>query len=617
MDPRNIHHRYAPNAAVKYDVQSSPLDSASDPRWIAGSNILTSIKGACERRPGFPAGIETNTTTFTGSIQRIYGWRKWGGPYFVLVNRITETSSDIYFIVVGNPSYSNFTLLYSDTASTKPFDFSSYNNLLYFGNGSVNRKWNGDVIKLTYKWGVDGPAAPPPIAITGTTSGVTATQGYYYVYCYGTLFEHVSSPSEASASTGVFAATSGADITVQYSTDPQVNQIFVFRSTDGGGAGGPFFQLPIAINNNTAGGTVNLFDIWPDDLLLSTVAPPFFANDPPPAMRGIVTYASRLVGFNESSVFFSNNEEQTTGVAEESFAPSNKYSFGLETTCLQEVNEGLLVHCGGSRIHKITGDSLDTFRQDKMVDRMGTRINVAAATVGKSALWLDSANLLRISDGYQQQEFGLDIRPDIQSIIQDQAQMAVHLDGRYQWVMVLDGGASKIRVYDLDRNAWMIPWDVGGTAIASVELAPGVFKVLLAHTSGQILAMDYETYNDNGTLFAASQTISLTNLTSDNVPGQIGLTEYVVLETDGAVPTQVSALVDEDPDIGTYVDITANKQVPPLHKTVTAGVVESWYYYRDIPGRRMSFKIVWPTENTNFKLYGFDVAGSTMQKGSG
>ena len=615
MDPRNIHHRYAPDAAVKYDVESSIID-ATNPRWVAGSNILTS-KGLCERRPGFPAGIETTSTVFT-NIQRIYGWRKWGGPYFVLVNEITATQSKVYFIVVGNPDYSNFTLLYTDN-STKPFDFATYNNVLYFGNGSVNRKWNGDVISLTYKWGVDGPTAQPSIALATPALGLAATQGYHYVYCYGTLFGHISSPSPVSLSTGVFAATSGSRVTVQYSTDTQVNQVFLYRTTDGGGEGGPFFRLPgeATIDNNTAGGTAVIEDVWADEGLLAEVAPPFFANDPPPPMRGITSYASRLTGFNKSSLFFSNNEEQTTGVAEESFAPTNKFSFGLETTALQEVNEGLLVHCGGSRIHKVTGDSLDTFRQDKMVDRMGTRNNAATATVGKSAMWLDSANLLRVSDGYSQQEFGYDIRPDIQTIDQSKAQMAVHLDGTHQWVLLLDGAAGKIRVYDLDREMWMTPWDIGGTAIASVETGPGVFKLLLAHTSGKILAADYDTYNDNGTPYSASQTLSLTNITSDDVPGQLGLTEYVVLEHNGVVPSQVLALVDEDPSVGTYVDITANLEVPPLRKTVTTGLVEGWYYYRDIPGRRMSFKVVWPTEDQNFKLYGFDVAGSTQQRGSG
>src|SRR5207249_2843215 len=159
--------------AVKYDTQSSPLNL--DPRWIAGQNILTSIKGQCERRPGFPAGIETNTTTFSGNIQRILGWRKWGGPTFVLVNEVTDMKSVVYFIVVGNPSYSNFTTLYTSNAPT-PFDFSSFNNVLYFSNGADSRKWNGDVINLTYKWGVNSPTAPPAIAIQAVPSGVTATQ---------------------------------------------------------------------------------------------------------------------------------------------------------------------------------------------------------------------------------------------------------------------------------------------------------------------------------------------------------------------------------------------------------------------------------------------------------
>jgi hypothetical protein len=610
MNPQKIHHRYVYNAAVPYDTQSSPLNR--QPRWIAGQNVLTSIKGIAERRPGFPSGIETDPTTFV-KPGRIYGWRKWSGAFLIMVNDITATQSKIYQKTAG---VGNFASLYTGGVAA-PYDFATFNNGIFFGNGSECRKWNGNPLTSPPLWGVVSPATAPGAFVFGSPdpSGLSAQIGYRWVYCYHTIYGQVSSPSPISINSLAFTPRL-ISISGVTSADPQVDSILLFRTTDGGGD--IFFQVPGSIPNT--GSTWTFTDGTHDEDLLADVAPPAFANDPPPAMRGIVEYATRLWGFSGDSVYYSAFEEQTLGVAEESYPPTNRFRFGSEVTNLQVVNEGILVHCNGSSVYKISGDTLDTFRKDPLFQKMGCRFNAASCSVGKAAVWLDTANLVRSSDGYSQKEMSLDIRPDIAAINQSTSQMVYHSDGAHQWIILMDPTAGKLRVWDLDRENWMPPWVITGSAIASVETSAGVFQLLLAHSSGKILACNYSSYLDNGSPYTADATHCMVNITAEDTTGRLATFEYLALETNSHEPSVVQRVADTDPNGSaafTWTDITANKTVPDLRSTYGGGMLEGWYKDRTVAGRRIAFKLTWPTENSNFNLYGYDITGSEGQTGAG
>jgi hypothetical protein len=616
MNPQKIRPNYTDNAALRYDVQSSPLNR--DLRFVAGSNVLTSIKGYAERRPGFPSALETGTPTVFTTARRIFGWRKWNGPFYIIVNEVTSSQSKLYYYIPGLSTV--FTLFYTGS-SARPYDFVTFNDSLFFANGSDMGQWDGNTTTSASnpgKWGVDFPTAPPTVTLSATAPGnPSAAIGYSYVYCYETVSGQISSPSPASTSTGAFDEELPT-ITGAYSTDGAVFGIKVFRTTDGGGA--IYFQLPGEIVNNTGGGTWSITDQNTDIQLFSETAPPAAANDPPSALAGVVEYASRLWGYKNDQVWFSNNEEQTTGIAWQSFTPTNYFRFGAQVTAIQPVDQGLLVHCVGPKIFKITGDSLDTFRKDPFISNMGTLYNTATALVGKAGAWLDNGNTMRISDGYTQREFSLDIRPDIASIDQSQAYLCYHPDGRYQLGILMDGAAGKLRVYDMDTEQWMPPWSVSGTAIASVLTGPNTRQVLIAHSSGKILAMNYTAYNDNGTAYTATATTSLAPISAGvQGMGHSGVSEYVVLETGSTRPSTVEILKDDDPTGSatvTFLDITANIATAPL-RSQGANLYESWYYDRSEVGRKTCVRLTWPVEDANFKLYGLNIAGSDFQTNAG
>src|SRR5262249_24435331 len=144
------------------------------------------------------------------------------------------------------------------SATSTPFDFVVSNNTLYMGNGTEMRKYSGTG-STTQKWGVTRPAAPVTVGTTGT--GVSAFVGWFYrvTYCNSTT-GHESSASDLSPCTGI-ATNKTNTIALVASTDTQVDQIRVYRTTDGGSTdptemqeltGSPFANTTTTVNEATA-----------------------------------------------------------------------------------------------------------------------------------------------------------------------------------------------------------------------------------------------------------------------------------------------------------------------------------------------------------------------------
>jgi len=114
-----------------------------------------------------------------------------------------------------------------------------------------------DFVQITI-YGLGGPT------VALTTGTLVAQTGYQYQLCYGNSNSgHVSSPTPPSSN--VIPSTQGVLVGLFASTDAQVNQIRLFRTTDGGGQ--PYFELPTSpypnigwtftsVANASAGSTV-------------------------------------------------------------------------------------------------------------------------------------------------------------------------------------------------------------------------------------------------------------------------------------------------------------------------------------------------------------------------
>jgi hypothetical protein len=86
--------------------------------------------------------------------------------------------------------------------------------------------------------------APQSSATPTGTGTFSAVNGYTYATAYGnTVSGEISNASALSANTGPFTNKASVNVQIPASTDPQVNQIRVYRTTDSGG-GNQLFEIP-------------------------------------------------------------------------------------------------------------------------------------------------------------------------------------------------------------------------------------------------------------------------------------------------------------------------------------------------------------------------------------
>jgi hypothetical protein len=366
------------------------------------------------------------------------------------------------------------------------------------GNGSgspVTRNFSVDAAKITvYKLG--GPA----IAVSGAAGTFTATAGYQYVFCYGNSNTgHISSPSPVSANTGVFTLKANVAVTLTASTDSQVNQIRLFRTTDGGG--GIYYELPTSPYPNSTG-AVN--DAAADTALnVLSIAPTSTFNDPPTPFVGMVYFSGRIWGFTGNKVWFSGLEEINQGVPEESFPSGlagNFWAFDEPVTGLAVAggvnNQILAIFCGG-RLYGITGNTLDTFRRFNISQRRGCRNRTTITMLGGMVSWLDSSNQVWASDGNSLQEMSQDIRPDLVGINPAICSATFHISGRFHWYVLSINGKSNFipASASADRaSSGTVAWSsignifVADNIYASVTLTSQVSHLLQAQPNPFVFA---------------------------------------------------------------------------------------------------------------------------------
>jgi hypothetical protein len=516
-----------------------------------------------------------------------------------MLNVVTSTQSIVYKRRIGTDA--TFVSLFT-SASTEPFDFAVANNHVFFCNGTDMQKYDGTTVS---NWGITAPSAA--VSISLGAGAITATAGYQYVICWeNQTTGHISSPSPISALT--VPVLQDVTITGSTTTDAQVTHVRIYRTADGGSI---FFEHPSSpVTYATWTGTGLVDSTANDELLGSAFAPLQNQNNPPVASKGPVWFAGRLWTFAGDTVYYSGWEEipiDTSDAPEECFPIDNFFPFGQEVIGLATTTNALLVICAGT-IFKITGDTLDSFKRDTLANRRGTRNRATVTSNGKICAWLESSNTIQYTDSVQVQELSLPIRNDISSIDHAQAAMTFHDDGLHHWLVLMDGGAGKLRIYDQDKEQWMPPWTITGlTAIHSGEVAAGTLR-LMAGRSGRPVEMSLTTYADEGNAYAASLTTGLSVIAEEASPDSPAYVDYISLERDSNALSDVSLLVDDDPISGTFTSLFGNEREPPFRTNGVALLEKQYPTERGPVARRASVKFDWPATTSNFALYSYDLA---------
>ena len=727
MDPKDLKYQYYKNTALNYSTNDSPL---AGPSWESGSiNVVTSIKQYLEKAPGF-ASYEASATTFTGTIKRIFTWEMWDGSFFVIVCEVGGYSS-VWKLKIGTDPA--FVQLYSDSSSSTPFDFCVSNNKLYFANGNVAKVYEGSGTSIR-NWGINtsamvGPTGTPdfsggqPVATVSAVAGtMSATVGYRYVYAYGNSASgHVSSASNPSISTGPFTDKESVGLSILGSADSQVDEIHIFRTTDGGG--GIYFELPNSPISNTIGGggsptvygtateavatiftsltphgfltddfvailgcatadpSIILVGTWkvtvtgPDTFTIpvdtstttitwspfgismtksaassaftdsatdselssfqAPIGPDLSANSPPTPLgqnddplfsvsvsygqswRGVTWFANRIWGFVKNNLYYTVWEEiGDYGLQEECIPKSNYMVFSQPITALATNDEFLLVFTA-STIWKISGDSLATFTRSALFSNLGVRDMSCVSRLGKAIAWFDVSHTIRITDGFQQRELSLDIRPSLASVDPTIAALSFFSNGVTNWICLLDG-VTQMFLYDLDLSQWLPPWQHVGasTAIHWGETAAGTPLLLIGSATKKVLKMTPATYTFDGTAYEGIARTSLFDIVDTDKIASVANAQLITIERNSVSLSDVRECRDEDTSSGAFdsdfANIATKNSISPPLRPIANDLVEEWFGTQQIGCRRMALQFEWAAATTKFILYSFGIGSHKL-----
>lgn len=592
-------------ADVPYIANVSPVETR--PHWVNGQNVATSIKGQVEKRPGH-AAFETTPTTFGNTVTRIFTWRLWGGAFFVMVNVVGGGQSIVYKYKIGTDT--SFVSIFTSAVATA-FDFTQGNNVIYFGNGTDMKKYDGTTVT---GWGIAKPAAAPA-AVQAAGALSTFAGGYSWRYAFGnSTTGHIGQISDPATYTGNVTSKQFT-ITGSNTTDAQVNQVHIYRTGDGGAT---WYELPNSPITYVGGWS--LLDTAANTALnTANQASLPGQNAPPTAAKSCAYYAGRIWIASGDAVYYSAFEESINGIQQESFPTINKYTFGQEVTGLAVCQNSLLVF-GRSLITRITGDSLATFVRKTFKTRAGVdnQANIAQGG-GNIVAWLDTTNTVWATDGITTQELGLPIRTDLAGYTITTASVSFHSDSIRRWLVISDAASSASSVFDCDQGQWMPgKWTLGGYAIHSGETSPGAYTLLRTTNAGtRVLSMSPSTFTDNGSTYSENLISCLMELSDGKGPGEVGVTEFVAIDRNTVALSDVLVLTDDDPAQGTFVSVFSNEINPP-DRTQGSFVISKFYPLRGGGGQataqRAAVKFVWNAQSSKWELYTVNFVSSRVEE---
>jgi hypothetical protein len=611
-------------------VTNTSVTSAS-PQWVAGSNVLTSIRAQAERRPGWPTALEASPISLGAgeTIKRTCTWSKWSGQYYAMYFTVDATKSYIYKLAIGSDTTA---VKLFTSSSTTPFWYQTANDTIYMGNGTDMVKFRATSTSDTviYKWGITAPTIAPTVSTTGT--GIDAQTGYYYVCTYwNDNAKHESSPSPVSACTGKFTNktvsvgyTDGNDAATGITN--QITHVKIYRTTDGGSTNTTKMQLVV----KQAVGSSTYSDSTADTSLGTEFAPEQYRNDPPPTANVGAYSQGRIALFVSGSLWLTGYELVSKGVPEESvFGASlgvlgggDVWNYDRPVKAVASTDEGFVIYMP-LRIDALIGDSADTFRRVNLLRGRGTTKDTNVAQYGSDIAWFDTSGQVWHS---KLGEIGQDIRPTIASIDQSKSMVSIHISGIYHHIYLLDGANGKIYAFDLDTNIWMVPWSVGTTAsgLWSGETASGTVDCLLARNGTKVLKQSKTNYQDDGNTYTASanlglvhisQTTQLTEKYDKSNPQWRGVIDNIEIKTNSVLPTDVKVLLDDDPAQATGVSVNSGQR--NIDDAVQGTYLRQVRYPlgtlledggKSSKGRFASVEIDWAAATSNFVLEYLDIA---------
>lgn len=599
-------HNRLENVALPYVTNASSIDSR--PHIVSGGNLLSTILGNIERRPGFSAYTADDYGTAT--ISRWFTWQSWAGINYVFIC-VTDASSPfskVYKQKVGTDA--TFQLIFTDSSTSEPFDFSISNNVVYFCNGVSMKKYDGATVN---NWGISPQPTTAPTPTATGAGNVPNRIGHKYCYTYGVLATGYVSDISDLADIAGGAVSNSWSVVGPRCTDTQCDKVHIYRTEDGGATLLELSNSPIA---NPGAGTWTVTDNDADlSLQQSSAAPLAGVNSKPTPFKGVKFWNGRMWGFSGSSLYFSTLEENTSSVAEECFGYppyTNVFKFGSEIRGLGRTRDFLLVYTI-SGIFKIGGDSLATFSRSTLSLNYGLFYRQLLTEGGDLNFWYDISGTTQTTDGYSisDTDLSMPIRNTIAAIPQASCALTYFTNGIYKWLVL--AFFSRLFIFDFNLKQWMTPWtDANSALMTSVycgQAVAGTSRLFIGSAKPSILSTSV--FTDAGTQYACNMITGLFSLNTEN-PSELCDLEYVAVEgvALNGVSTglsDVTILTDEDPAyiFATFTSLFADV-TDPANRVQGTLLKEHWYWARKPGCQRVSISLTWSASSTNIRLLSLD-----------
>ncbi len=314
------------------------------------------------------------------------------------------THSGSQLIVSGMDGSNQRVLSNGETAEPFQFVHNAFN--CYASNGVNAYRFVDNAGVLTkYQWGISAPASAPAISVSAGT--LTLTFGRMYVYCYVSKYTdslgiqrvHVGPPSPLSAFSGPIANQVVELSDISASTDPQVNFIWIFETSDSPiNTSATYFFAAEIPNGQTSYGDA-LLDT---DLDQTRLAP--YDNNPAPPSPILTSFQSSIVAVNVDQIRLSGTDAITLGIPEEAWPLSLFFNIPsgsrlATAACSPDQGTSLIVDTADAKF-RYTGYDASSFTEQDNIASPGsvgkwaqTKTPFGMAFLSQSQrLWLWNAN---------------------------------------------------------------------------------------------------------------------------------------------------------------------------------------------------------------------------------
>jgi hypothetical protein len=478
----------------------------------------------------------------------------------------------------------------------------------------------------------------PPITVTGSGT-CAATVGYQYAAAYGNSnSKHVCTCTPISASTGPYTGKGGVQVSLTASTDPQVNQIWLFRTADGGSS---LYATPASPYPNTTQNVTDTTATSSDDPMLNILlpAPIDHSNDPPqPGWTIPVYHMGRVWMANGNTLQCSGGPDTITGNGSEAFPPDNFFTLPSIITRMLTTAAGLVVFMVDRVMVLAGGPSIAQFYVQPLVDGIGL-LSFDALDIYGSTAYLVTADRqfmsFDMSSGVN--EIGFPIEDKIRTISPSLATLAYHTTGTDRGVFLGDGVSTWYRCtpqqppdFTYTGPVWSPPGIMAGGApvslIKSLETSDGNRQLLCA--SGTTLGYrdsSFQVFTDFGTAYSAFFTVGSIILAN---PGQLAELGFITADFARVGSSPAMALLMDEIN-GTPSRLPTVVQDPPRLYGVGAGPASLYsnrYYFRQstasggTPGpvwcRHLQIQVSFGNDTVQNEILSNTIWGTILEEGA-